>query len=317
VASWRGYGNLEKREKEFQVRIYDILRSLIHDKKFRFHGVSFSDVKAFLGIDGREADLAILGPGPNDIFLIIETKRKEARLPALVIDKAYIGQALSYAALAKRGGYNVYFIGVSNPDAIAIYRVPEDVEKIVNWDAIERRKYDEVIPPDRLPDFFDQDKYAVFTKELELSEEFFQKLIDELVLVWRRGLRPVQIQPFTYKVIEDFRGFVNWLSQHIEPLVRKSYDALLEKHKEQIERIGYKPAPEHLAREMSYVLMNKILFYKVLEKTWGKLPRLDKLYDGKKIDTAKKYIDALYGFFEEAIEKTGKFWTNIYNGYLR
>ncbi len=306
-----GSSDLERREKEFQSKIYDILRSSIHGKKF--NDVSFSNVKQFWEIvDKREADLVIFGPGHKDIFLIIETKRKEHKLPALVIDKAHIGQALSYAVLAKKNlGYNVYFIGVANPYAIAIYKVPDDVENIVNWDAIDTREYDNVIPSDKLPEFFDQNKYAVFTRELVLSEEFFQKLIDDLVKVSKLKQRPDQIQPFTYKVIEEFRGFVNWLSQRIEPLVRNSYGTLLKRHEEQVKKIGYNQlTPERLAREMSYVLMNKILFYKVLEKTWNIKP-LEQLYNkiinGVKIDTATKYINTLYGFFKDAIEITGNF----------
>lgn len=67
-------------------------------------------------------------------------------------------------------------------------------------------------------------------------------------------------------MIEDLRGFVSWLSWNIEPLVKEKYDELITKYDKQIKKIGYKPTPEHLVREMSYVFMNKILFHKVLER---------------------------------------------------
>jgi hypothetical protein len=43
-------------------------------------------------------------------------------------------------------------------------------------------------------------------------------------------------------------------------------------------RTGYTPTPKGLAREMAYVLLNKIVFYKVLERYY-KLPRLEPLYE--------------------------------------
>jgi len=41
-------------------------------------------------------------------------------------------------------------------------------------------------------------------------------------------------------------------------------------------RTGYTPTPEGLAREMAYVLLNKIVFYK---ERYYKLPRLEPLYE--------------------------------------
>jgi len=40
---------------------------------------------------------------------------------------------------------------------------------------------------------------------------------------------------------------------------------------------GHAPKPEDLAREMAHVLLNKIVFYKVLERHY-KLERLELLY---------------------------------------
>jgi hypothetical protein len=47
---------------------------------------------------------------------------------------------------------------------------------------------------------------------------------------------------------------------------------------EHFRRTGYTPTPEGLAREMAYVLLNKIVSYKVLERYY-KLPRLEPLYE--------------------------------------
>ncbi len=47
---------------------------------------------------------------------------------------------------------------------------------------------------------------------------------------------------------------------------------------ERSRRTGYTPTPEGLAREMAYVLLKKIVFYKVPERYY-KLPRLEPLYE--------------------------------------
>lgn len=311
--AWQGYEEIKKREKELQRRIYDVLRDIVLSGKYRFHGVSFSDVKLGWQIDNREADLVILGPSSNDVFLIIETKRKEVKpgVMSRVTDKAFIGQALTYAALAKRRGFNVYFIAVCNPGSIAVYKVPKNVDTIVSWDAIRERRYEDVISLDIYRDFLDPDKYAVFTLTLELSENFFQRLLDDLVNVWKRKKKPFEIQSFSLKVIEDLRDFVYWLSSYVGPLLREKYDVIIKNYEEQFKKIGYIPEPRDLARQMAYVFMNKIVFYKVLERFWGKLPKLEALYgktiSGKAIESASDYLEALNTFFQEAIRVTGDF----------
>jgi len=63
---------------------------------------------------------------------------------------------------------------------------------------------------------------------------------------------------------------------------------------------------EQLAREMAYVFMNKIIFYKVLERYWGKLPVLKPLLpQGVRSNT--EYLNKLKEYFMKAIEVTKDF----------
>ena len=66
-------------------------------------------------------------------------------------------------------------------------------------------------------------------------------------------------------------------------------------------KTGYSPRPEVLAREMSYVLMNKIIFYKILERSYD-LPKLTAFYEEGKVKSAKEYLKTLEQYFERAKE---------------
>jgi len=223
--SWRSFEAMRRIEKKLQMKIYDILRDVI--KEYSFHGVRFNDIEVEWEINRRKADIALLDEEDNP-FLIIETKRK-IRAPAYrvsysfhVTDQAVIGQAISYAALAKRRGLSPQFVATCNPTQIAIFKVPEDIDKLANWEAIEKREYDKVIPFGLYRELV-HGKYRVDTRDLELNERFFIALLEDLVdLV--KGIKKVEeIAPLTFKVIRDLRGFVNWLAYNIEPLVKKGY----------------------------------------------------------------------------------------------
>ena len=58
-----------------------------------------------------------------------------------------IGQAYTYALLAKNEGYSVDFVAATDPYYMRIFRVPENLEDYANWEAIERRKYNEAFDP--------------------------------------------------------------------------------------------------------------------------------------------------------------------------
>jgi len=72
---------------------------------------------------------------------------------------------------------------------------------------------------------------------------------------------------------------------------------------EEEKRLGFIPDVGSLARMMAYVLMNKIIFYKVLEEKYTRLPPLLAL------DTSSKntFLKQLDNYFEIAVTETGDF----------
>ncbi|MEM3715868.1 MAG: N-6 DNA methylase [Candidatus Bathyarchaeia archaeon] len=76
--------------------------------------------------------------------------------------------------------------------------------------------------------------------------------------------------------------------------------------------VGYKPDASQLAKEMAYVFMNKIIFYKVLERHFKEL-------GGRKLrpiaaPDSKSYLDILNRYFAKAVETTGDFEPVFYTG---
>ncbi|HIQ10413.1 MAG TPA: hypothetical protein EYH26_00340, partial [Pyrodictium sp.] len=179
-----------------------------------------------------------------------------------------------------------------------------------------KREYENVIPPELYHELV-YGRYRVDTRDLELSESFFTALLDDLVGLAKKVKKVEEIAPLTYKVIRDLRGFVNWLAYTIEPMIRDCYlepkggsracsDQLIEELEKMKKEKGYSPTPEQLAKEMAYVFMNKLVFYKILERYWGKLPRLKPLLS-QGVKSSTEYLDKLNSYFMRAIEVTENF----------
>jgi type I restriction-modification system DNA methylase subunit len=78
-------------------------------------------------------------------------------------------------------------------------------------------------------------------------------------------------------------------------------------------RRGYSPAPGNLAREMAYVLLNKIVFYKILERFYG-LPKLQPLYREGEVRTVSEYLKRLRELFDKAVEVTRDYEAIFHTG---
>jgi len=116
----------------------------------KFNSITIAHVKSQYEVDSRKADLAILKDDGNPL-LIIETKKKYERggwkveRNFMPTSEEVVGQAVSYAAILKHNGVYVPFVATANDKQLALFRVPEDVEKLVNWTAIDKRDYGKVI----------------------------------------------------------------------------------------------------------------------------------------------------------------------------
>jgi type I restriction-modification system DNA methylase subunit len=287
----------------------DVLEKFVNQK---FNGITITAIKEQYEIDGRRADLAVLKDDGRPI-LLIETKKKyerggyRAEKLFIPTSEHVVGQVVAYAALLKKSDVYVPWVATANDKQLALFVVSEKIEGLVNWKAINERRYDEVIVK-----FYDfRDKHLLFIRRHNnFSEEFFKELLDTItgIYVKEYGLEEKRQEPH-WSLIEEFRDFVDLLAQHVQGAIapdgkfREDIKKAVEEH---TRRTGYSPPPEALAREMAYVLMNKIIFYKVLERYY-KLPELKPAYREGLVNTCSSYLKGLTGLFEEAIKASKDF----------
>jgi hypothetical protein len=254
----------------------------------RFAGQRFNDatiiaVERQYNVDGRRADIAVLKDDGLPI-LLIETKKKYERggwrveRRFIPTSEDVVGQAVAYAAILKRRGIHVSFVAAANESQLALFTVPENIEQLVDWSAIEERDYGRV-----LRNFYEfRHKYLVFHRPHRFSEEFFRELLETVTGIYAKRFKVEERrQELHWVLIEDFRGFVDFMAPFIQDAIApggRFRDDIARLIEEYSRRTGYTPTPKGLAREMAYVLLNKIVFYKVLERYY-KLPRLEPLYE--------------------------------------
>jgi type I restriction-modification system DNA methylase subunit len=297
---------------EFDVegKIAGVLERFVGQK---FNGVTITLVKRQYEVEGRRADIAVLKDDEKPL-LIIETKKKNERGGSWSVERHFIptsedvvGQAASYAALLKRIGVYVPFIATANDRQLALFRVPENIEDLVDWDAIGRRDYGRVVK-----DFhkFRKENLILHKPHGPFSEEFFKELLDTLTGIYAAKYRAEEKrQEWHWLVLEDLRGFVDFLAPFIEQAIAEKggfKDSIAGKLEEYQKKTGYRPTPQQLAREMAYVLLNKIVFYKVLEH-YHNLPRLGPLYEEGVVKTCSEYLKKLREYFNKAVEETRDF----------
>ena len=295
-------------EYHVEDRIVRVLDRFVGQK---FNGVTITKVISQYEVDGRRADIAVLKDDGKPL-LIIETKKKKERSGSperhfILTSEDVVGQAVSYAALLKRTGVYVPFIATANETQLALFKVPENIESLVNWEAIEKRKYGKVIM-----NFYEfkQENLILHKPHGQFSEKFFMELLDITTGIYAKKYRVEEKkQEWHWLVLEDLRSFVDFLAPFIEQAIAENgrfKDNIANKLEEYQKKTGYNPTPKQLAREMAYVLMNKILFYKVLEQHYN-LPPLDPLYENGKVKTCLGYLRKLREYFREAVKKTGDF----------
>jgi len=296
-------------EVNVEDKIRDVLSKFINQK---FNGITIRDVIRQYGIEGRKADIVVLKDDGKPI-LIIETKKKYERrgyrseTRFIPTSEHVVGQAVAYAALLKKyKGVHVPFIATANDAQLVLFTVPEDVENIVNWNAIEEREYGKVVK-----DFYKFRRHNIlFCKSHRFSEEFFGELLETITGIYVRkyGVEEKR-QELHWTLIEDFRSFIDYITPFIQEAIapngrfKEDLAKRLEKYKAET---GYEPTPEGLAREMAYVLLNKIVFYKVLERYYS-LPKLEPLYEKGVVETCSMYLSRLREFFDEAVKVSGDF----------
>ncbi|MBS7632539.1 N-6 DNA methylase [Candidatus Bathyarchaeota archaeon] len=287
---------MTSREAEVESKLHHYIFSVLEKRGFTVEGVRFDEPKTQYPVNGRRADVAVVLAEGKKPLLIIETKRKyeergyyRAVSNIMPTSRVVIDQALWYALYS-----GAPYFATTNGRVFALFRMPEKGER------------------------FSFDKHRVLIKErIQVSEGFAEELLVTVALLYRQV--PVAVTPLDWSFIVVLRDFVNWLSEAVEPFVRKKLrvdEAFKVEYSKFAEEVGYKPDAEQLAKEMSYVFMNKIVFYKVLERHYKELGAR-KLKPISAPD-AKTYLNTLYSFFSKAVEVTGDFepvfYTGIYDG---
>jgi|LJSS01.1.fsa_nt_gb type I restriction-modification system DNA methylase subunit len=297
-------------EIDVEERISDILKKFINQK---FNGITIVGVKRQYDVEGRHADIAVL-KDDNKPILLIETKKKyekEKVRPSverrfMPTSEGVVGQPIAYTALLKRKDVYIPFIATANESQLALFTVPDNIDQLVDWDAIDKRYYDKVIK-----DFYKfRDHNLVFHKLHKFSDNFFKELLDTITGIYVKKFKVEdKKQELHWVLIEDFRGFVDFMAPFIQDAIssngkfKDDIDKNIEKY---YEKVGYKPTVEGLSREMAYVLLNKIIFYKVLERNY-KLPKLEPLHEIGEIRTCNAYLNKLNEYFDKAIEVSNDF----------
>ncbi|MEM1832481.1 MAG: N-6 DNA methylase, partial [Desulfurococcaceae archaeon] len=309
-----------RREFDVQQKILDILKKFA-EKGLKFNGVAITGVVMNYEIEyddrKRYVDIAILVDGDKPL-LVIETKKKYEREGSYRAERRFhvtseevLGQVFSYAAILKTEGIYVPFVATANDKQIAVFQVPEDIDSNIDWEAVDKREYGRVLRIDYIYGVL-RPNYMLDHKPIRFSEDFFADLLDKLTGIYVKKYKLEDVKrELSWILIEELRGFVETLYLFVLDAIATpdgKYKSEWEQRVDSYAREkGYKPRPEHLAREMAYVLLNKIIFYKVLERYYKGLPRLEPLCSKGYVDTVNQYFDKLKEFFNKAVEVTNDF----------
>jgi len=302
-----------RREIDVEERIAEFLKKFVGKK---FNGVTISEVvrQYDRGLEGRRVDIAVLKDDGVPL-LLVETKKKyevrgyKVERRFIVTSEEVLGQIFSYVAILKKNGVYVPFVATANDRQIAVFMVPEDIDRHVNWEAVKTREYARVLPNDYVYGVL-RPQYLLFHRQIRFTEDFFAEILEALtgIYVKKYGIEEKK-QELHWVLIEDLRGIVDFLTPFIQDAIAPGG-----KYREEIDKFvedyaktrGYRPTPEQLAREMAYVLLNKIVFYKVLEKHY-KLEPLKSLYKEGAVKSVSEYLKKLNELFSKAVEVTGDF----------
>ena len=267
-------------EAAFQAEFYHYLREVIGNG-YNVNGVVFDRVEFERRVDSGRADIVIASRGKP--FIVIETKRESRGRIVREIDPLspdVIAQAIGYASLL-----GAQYIVTANPEFVASFILPARGERL------------------------DITRHRIrFWTLRGLSRDFveeFLKTIGEYHLATEKGRARLRT-PLDWAFIIRLRSFVTWLHKLIRPALEHRLrvdDGFRRAVERYYEERGVKLSPPQLAKEMSYIFMNKIIFYKILERHYPDLPKLRPLNEYDPV----RFVERLQEYFDKAVEVTGDF----------
>ena len=268
------------KEAKIEEELYYLIKTVLKRHNYKLNGVEFGDIEPQHSIAGGIADL-VLPFADGKHFLVIECKRKIIKPSGFrtirefdVFGSRVLNQALNYAV---RLGSHAF--ATTNGSRLALFRTPEVGEP------------------------FRVDTHRLLVQDpFRLEEKNVEEILDFLAK-WHAGI-PVRLVEVDWFFISRLRSFVDFLSKSLKPVIRnlESDEMFLKKFRGFSRKIG-RITKEQLARETAYLLMNKTIFYKILERHYKDLPALKPI----SAPDGKYFMEFLKGYFEKAIEVTGDF----------
>jgi type I restriction-modification system DNA methylase subunit len=319
-----------EREASFQSELWAVLKKIC--SRGPIGGLNLKVTLGEPAFDGRPPDIVVMKESDGLPILIIETKRKSiGRYPNQYkftpYDPSVIGQALSYAALAKENFRlpATPLFATSNPDVLVLFSPVEKPWEFLDKGAVLKRDYERALETGAYMKLIKE--HYLFDDKNPLREEVAFRVLDTAVKIW---LKEVDIKSVKKEIgfwlIDRLRYFVEYMDSYY---VRGPLGMVLRRNREfygeldgYARKMGYTNGLadivgqdlsriENLSRMMIYVLMNKIIFYKVLEKYYN-LPELKPFADS--VNSAFEYLSKLNEFFEGAVKVSGDFEQIFHTG---
>jgi type I restriction-modification system DNA methylase subunit len=190
----------------------------------------------------------------------------------------------------------------------------------LNWEAVEKGDYEKALEPSSYMSLVQE--HYLFSEKNPLREDFITFVLDRVAGIWQREVLPeaVRKRPGEW-LLGRLRYFVDSLSRYyVEDVLRtrlEKDDKFAAELNALAVKAGYKNGLTDivgqdysqvgiLARMMVYALMNKIIFYKVLEPRY-RLTELKPFLKENPNISSQKYLEILNERFKEALEKTKDF----------
>ena len=268
------------REAKVEEELYRLAMNSLENRNFVIEGVKFDPIQPQFRVDSGIADL-MLPTHPSKPLLILECKRKTVTGEGAAylrnfdpMSNRVITQALSYAV---QSGAPLF--ATTNGKVIAVFMTPERGEA------------------------FRIDRHRLLIREIQLKADVVDEILT-LVARWKAGLA-ITRTPVDWAFILRLRSFTDYLAWQILPALESKVkkDREFKKAFENFAKEVGGTTVEHFAREAAYILMNKIVFYKVLERYYAKLPRMKPIRNRNVL----AYQDELSQHFMDAIVITRDF----------
>ncbi|MCM8803501.1 MAG: N-6 DNA methylase [Candidatus Omnitrophica bacterium] len=265
-----------KRESKIQGDLFYLLRELIRHNP-RFDNVEFKEVEMGypVKVGGRtlEADIVIFDKD-NRAWLVIETKRLTEGGYSEKFDPnspSVIRQASEYAI-----GLGAPFFATCNGEVLVLFET-----------------FKEFVP---LP----QRKQKSYYLRKFIPEEFAEVLLQDIVSL-RLGI--TKWPPLDENFVERLKTLHRFISLPIFESLKKLLETdakFRKKYSKWLDEQGFtynEDTHNKIAIEAAYLLMNKILFYKILETKYKDLPPLSKisLLTKDALSKLKQKLDECFG----------------------